>query len=172
MYAEQFSVDPSLEEAAKFLQWIQGDASNLSPDKQTRYGQDQRIRYNLNQFWTIKSQLYAVATQPLRNQLNMLDSYAHQAWSSLEHAEGNNAAAQQAMAGVATLQASGIQNAPTQAPSHHAQRSYTPAEVMPPAASANGPSFWTKPLLGIPTWEWIAAGGGLVAVLLLTSGKK
>jgi hypothetical protein len=190
MYAEVFgftATSPGVEEAAKWVQWAQyGIMQGASKN-------DPTIRYNLDQFWKTKAQVYQVEGEQGRKQLEYLDTWAHGLWSALESGRVVSAApsfaawigssvtgstparpaAAQAMTNLQTLTTAQVRAAEasgsTAALAIAAQGRQAASTAAASKAAAD--AWWKAPgPLGVPVIVWAAAAAA--GILLITYRGK
>lgn len=192
MYAEAFGINgaaPEVEEAAKWVQWAQaGILAGATAN-------DGAIRYNLGQFWQVKSNIYQTADAVGKTQLDRLDTFAHGFWQALETGKmysatpsywdfwkkwwigGTPDRPESIQAATAAAAAAAGQEAAAQRTGGNFGAGMTQyaqnAAAAIPAQARSAAGLWEQTgvsPLGIPLWGWLA-GAGILAVLILTDRK-
>lgn len=196
MYAEQFGIQaPSdvVENAAKWIQWVQAGVLAGAAEN------DATIRFNLNQFWSLKQAAYPIANGTDQAALDRLDTFAHGFWNALETAKiyasspgywaywtkfwtGGTPARPEALdaATAATAAAIGMQTNAAASAANPANAAFASgmtnyaqiqaANVAMDVKNAN--SFWNQlgvSPLGVPLWAWAL---GAVALFVLLSPSR
>lgn len=166
----------AVEDAARWVQWAQAGITD-----------EQKTRYNLDQFWKAKAAAYSNESAEGRAQLEKLDVIAHSVWSALE----GKTAIQTPPGFLSNLASVLIGTTPARPEADLAIKRAKLAVQSGAAASrriggwgsgivsssekgiessaALSSSVWKSnaEFLGVPIWAWIAGGGMLGLALLV-----